>query len=166
MSEFNDDSSDDWENCNDFIISSTIKDIHEIEEENVKISNNKEVVEEEWIEETIIEAKDLDKTTKNIKKEINEDEKEYKIMILVDFTVLSNGKIHNKFDKYSVNDVDAKVELSKKISKEYSAYANNSELIQTSVVRHCSERVWKDALISLRVDYPGHYWCPIFNNEP
>ena len=35
-------------------------------------------------------------------------DRESVILILVDLTVLSSGKIHNKFDKFSVNDQDAK----------------------------------------------------------
>lgn len=89
-------------------------------------------------------------------------DKENVILILVDLTVLSNGKIHNKFDKYSVNDQDAKKLLCDKISKEYNDYANNSKLIMDQTVRHCSELVWRDALESLRTQYKGHYWFPFF----
>mmetsp|Transcript_7521 Transcript_7521/g.7591 ORF Transcript_7521/g.7591 Transcript_7521/m.7591 type:complete len:159 (-) Transcript_7521:103-579(-) len=89
-------------------------------------------------------------------------EKENVILILVDLTVLSNGNIHNKFDKFSVNDQDAKKKLCDKISKEYKDYANNSKLIMDQTVRHCSELVWRDALESLRTEFKGHYWFPFF----
>jgi hypothetical protein len=89
-------------------------------------------------------------------------EKEYVILILVDLTVLSGGKIHNKFDKFSVNDQDAKRALCDRISSSYNDYANNSKLIMDQTVRHCSELVWKEALESLRTQFKGHYWFPFF----
>ena len=90
------------------------------------------------------------------------EEKDSIILILVDLTALSGGKIHNKFDKNSVNDQDAKQSLCKEISLNYDSYANNSELIMNQTVRHCSETVWKDALESLRNEHAGHYWFPVF----
>lgn len=69
------------------------------------------------------------------------DEQEPDIIILVDLTVLSNGAIHNKFDKYSVNDPDAKKDLCNTINTQYATYANDSKLICEGTVRHCSERV-------------------------
>jgi hypothetical protein len=84
------------------------------------------------------------------------------ILILVDLTVLSSGKIHNKFDKFSVNDQDAKKIICNEISSHYSEYANNSKLIMEQTVRHCSDTVWKEALETLREEHKGHYWFPFF----
>lgn len=84
------------------------------------------------------------------------------ILILIDLTSLSKGAIHNKFDRHSVNDLDAKRKMCLEISSNYDKYFNNSELIMNQTVRHCSENVWKDALESLRSEYKGHYWCPFF----
>ena len=47
-------------------------------------------------------------------------------MLLVDFTAISNGSIHNKFDKNSVNDPDAKRALLKKVEAQYDHYKNDS----------------------------------------
>jgi hypothetical protein len=104
---------------------------------------------------------------KKVMKEITPtEEKDSIILILVDLTALSNGKIHNKFDKYSVNDQDAKKAMCHEITSNYDSYANNSELIMNQTVRHCSEIVWKDALESLRNQHKGHYWFPIFPPTP
>lgn len=84
------------------------------------------------------------------------------ILILVDLTVLTTGKVHNKFDKFSVNDQDAKKKICDEIASHYNDYANNSQLIMDQTVRHCSGGVWKEALESLRNQYKGHYWFPFF----
>ena len=84
------------------------------------------------------------------------------ILILVDLTVLTSGKVHNKFDKFSVNDQDAKKKICDEIASHYNDYANNSQLIMDQTVRHCSGGVWKEALESLRNQYKGHYWFPFF----
>lgn len=89
-------------------------------------------------------------------------DRESVILILVDLTVLSSGKIHNKFDKFSVNDQDAKKIMCDEISSHYSDYANNSKLIMEQTVRHCSDTVWREALETLRDEYKGHYWFPFF----
>ena len=94
-------------------------------------------------------------------KSVSEDENSV-ILILVDLTALSGGKIHNRFDKYSVNDQDAKKKMCLEISSNYDKYSNDSELIMNQTVRHCSEIVWKDALESLRTQHKGHYWFPFF----
>lgn len=84
------------------------------------------------------------------------------ILILVDLTVLTSGKVHNKFDKFSVNDHDAKKKICDEIASHFDDYANNSKLIMDQTVRHCSGGVWKEALESLRNQYKGHYWFPFF----
>ena len=84
------------------------------------------------------------------------------ILILIDLTVLTSGKVHNKFDKFSVNDHDAKKKICDEIASHYYDYANNSKLIMDQTVRHCSGGVWKEALESLRNQYTGHYWFPFF----
>ena len=83
-------------------------------------------------------------------------------LILVDLTVLSDGRVHNRFDKHSVNDPDAKRELANKIGAEYSKYSADAELIARGVVRPCAQSTWREALVTLRDEVPGHYWAPIF----
>ena len=92
----------------------------------------------------------------------HEEDSESVILILVNLTSLSDGKIHNRFDKYSVNDQEAKKRMCIEISANFHSYANNSALIMNQTVRHCSEIVWKDALESLRSQYEGQYWYPFF----
>lgn len=103
-----------------------------------------------------------DETKLSVKTITSSKERESIILILVDLTVLSSGKIHNKFDKFSVNDQDAKKIICDDISSRYWDYANNSKLIMEQTVRHCSDTVWKEALETLRDEYKGHYWFPFF----
>jgi hypothetical protein len=93
---------------------------------------------------------------------VSTEDRESVILILVNLTILSSGKIHNKFDKFSVNDQDAKKIMCNEISSHYSDYANNSKLIMEQTVRHCSDTVWKEALETLREEHKGHYWFPFF----
>ena len=83
-------------------------------------------------------------------------------LILVDFTALSDGRIHNRFDKHSVNDPDAKRELANKIGAAYVQYSGDAELIARGSVRPCANSTWRQALATLRDEVPGHYWAPIF----
>ena len=50
------------------------------------------------------------------------------LVIVADFTVLSDGAIHNKFDKNAVNDPDAKRELGKQIEKDFLRYRDDESL--------------------------------------
>mmetsp|Transcript_25375 Transcript_25375/g.39050 ORF Transcript_25375/g.39050 Transcript_25375/m.39050 type:complete len:174 (-) Transcript_25375:454-975(-) len=83
-------------------------------------------------------------------------------MILVDMTILSNSAIHNKFDKMSVNDSKAASTLRRRIESNYDTYANNATLLANRTVVPCGTTVWRDALINLRNETPGHYFAPIF----
>ena len=116
----------------------------------------------QWDENVRISPLDATVTDKNANKAPSAPVKESEILILVDLTVLSCGKVHNKFDKFSVNDNDAKAKLCERIASNYDEYYHNSKLIMEQTVRHCSDTVWRDALQSLRNDYPGHYWFPFF----
>lgn len=89
-------------------------------------------------------------------------DKDSKPMILVDFTVLSNGAIHNEFDKNGVNDVDAKRKLQREVESSYGKYANDAALIAAGTVRACSQGVYRAALATLRDEVPGHFWAAIF----
>lgn len=117
----------------------------------------KEDIEAEWEDRS--HAADVKPT---IKTPTASEDRESIILILVDLTVLSSGKIHNKFDKFSVNDQDAKKKMCDEISSHYDDYANNSKLIMEQTVRHCSDTVWREALETLRDEYKGHYWFPFF----
>ena len=83
-------------------------------------------------------------------------------MMLVDMTALSDNKIHNRFDKHGVNDIDAKQALSATINADYVKYRDDAALIARGVVRTCAQSVWREALAALRDEHEGHYWAPIF----
>ena len=89
-------------------------------------------------------------------------EKNSRPMILVDFTVLSDGAIHNKNDRFSVNDVVGKSKLQKEIERDYAKYANDPALIAAGTVRPCSQGVYRAALATLRDEVEGHFWAAIF----
>ena len=99
--------------------------------------------------------------TKKKEQEARE-ERDSKPMILVDFTVLSDGAIHNKHDKNAVNDVDAKSKMQKEVEREYAKYANDKALIEAGTVRPCSQGVYRAALATLRDEVEGHFWAAIF----
>jgi hypothetical protein len=83
-------------------------------------------------------------------------------MIIVDMTVLSNEAIHCRHDKNSVNDPTQVSKLRKKIHENYVNYAKNIELLANKTVIPCGSSVYRQALVSLRKEKPGHYFCPIF----
>ena len=85
-------------------------------------------------------------------------------MIIVDMTQL-NPNIHSKFDRNSVNQPEQASILRKKIEKNYKDYAFSNELLSEGTVIPCGTSVWKDALVRLRDDRPGHYFVPIFCTE-
>jgi hypothetical protein len=83
-------------------------------------------------------------------------------MIIVDITQI-NSDIHSKFDRNSVNNPEEASKLRKKIECNYDEYAlSSNELISDGTVIPCGSSVWRDALIQLRNDRPGHYFVPIF----
>mmetsp|Transcript_32264 Transcript_32264/g.39689 ORF Transcript_32264/g.39689 Transcript_32264/m.39689 type:complete len:156 (-) Transcript_32264:2095-2562(-) len=83
-------------------------------------------------------------------------------MIIVNLTLLSNGTIHSKFDRNSVNDPDGARELRLKIEANYKDYARNPELAMNKTVIPAATNVWRDALVVLRNENEGHYFSPIF----
>lgn len=83
-------------------------------------------------------------------------------MILVDMTELSQGVIHSKFDASSVNDHAAVKLLRLAIESDYASYAKNSSYLASGIVVPCGSSVWRPALVQLRRERPGHYFCPIF----
>ena len=89
-------------------------------------------------------------------------------MIIVDITQI-NSNIHSKFDRNSVNNPEEASKLRKKFECNYDEYAtanaNANELISNGTVIPCGSSVWKDALIQLRNDRPGHYFVPIFKKR-
>lgn len=88
-------------------------------------------------------------------------EKPSEPIIIVDLTRL-DPNIHSKYDKNSVNDSAAASALRKKIESEYGTYAKDSSLLSDGTVIPCGSTVWRDALVRLRDDRPGHYFAPIF----
>ena len=83
-------------------------------------------------------------------------------MLLVDLTVLSQGAIHSKFDANSVNDPSGVRTWRRTIEQLYAVYASDASLIGTRTVIPCGSSVWRLALVTLRTQTPGHYFCPIF----
>ena len=84
-------------------------------------------------------------------------------VIVVDFTQLSDGKIHNKFDKNAVNDVDAKRALQKQLEAQFSKYATDAALLGAGTVRIPeTETSWKSMVQQLRDQVPGHFWAPVW----
>jgi len=101
-----------------------------------------------------------DETTQQHKSSSNQGN-EGEPMILVDMTILSNSVIHNKFDKMSVNDSKAASDLRRKIESKYDTYASDALLLADRAVIPCGTTVWRDALVCLRNETPGHYFSPI-----
>lgn len=89
-----------------------------------------------------------------------EQEEEGHPMLLVDMTILSNGEIHSKFDPNAVNDPVAVKKLRNEI--DFATYASDATLLANRTVVPCGSTVWRAALVSLRKETSGHYWCPIF----
>ena len=83
------------------------------------------------------------------------------LMVIVDITKL-DGNIHSKFDRNSVNDAAAASTMRKRIEDDFSTYAKDSNLLSNGTLIPCGSSVWKNALIRLRNERPGHYFCPIF----
>ena len=85
-----------------------------------------------------------------------------KPLILVNFTALSGGKIHNKFDPNACNDPEAKSALAKQISADYDRYASDAALIASGDVRASGTSCWRGALAELRKERPGQFFAPVF----
>ena len=85
-----------------------------------------------------------------------------KPLILVNFTKLSNGAIHNKFDPNACNDPEAKSALAKQISADYDRYASDASLIASGDVRASGSSCWRAALAELRKERPGEFFAPVF----
>ena len=85
-----------------------------------------------------------------------------KPLILVNFTKLSNGQIHNKFDPNACNDPEAKSALAKQVSAEYQRYASDASLIASGDVRASGTSCWRAALAELRKERPGQFFAPVF----
>ena len=85
-----------------------------------------------------------------------------KPLILVNFTKLSNGQIHNKFDPNACNDPEAKSALARKISADYERYASDASFIASGDVRASGTSCWRAALAELRKERPGQFFAPVF----
>ena len=82
-------------------------------------------------------------------------------MILVDMTELDSN-IHSRFDKNSVSDPVAASAWRKKLEVEYATYSKDASMISNGTIIPCGSTVWRDALVQLRQQRPGHYFAPIF----
>ena len=85
-----------------------------------------------------------------------------KPLILVNFTKLLNGAIHNRFDPNACNDPEAKSALARKISADYQRYASDVTLIASGDVRASGTSCWRAALAELRKERPGQFFAPVF----
>lgn len=107
---------------------------------------------------------EVEKTIERVE-ETNESDKlsaeDGESMIIVDITQL-NPDIHSKFDRNSVNQPEEASALRKKIEKSYEEYAFSNDLLSEGTIIPCGTSVWRDALVRLRDDRPGHYFVPIF----
>ena len=80
----------------------------------------------------------------------------------MNFTKLSGGAIHNKFDPNACNDPVAKSALAKRIIADYEKYASDAELLAAGDVRPCGSSCWRAALAELRAERPGQFYAPVF----
>ena len=96
------------------------------------------------------------------KEAISESVEEGLPMLLVDMTLLSGGAIHSKFDANAVNDPVAVKTLRQKIEQDYETYDSDASLLANRTVIPCGSTVWRPALVAMRKEKPGHYFCPIF----
>lgn len=81
-------------------------------------------------------------------------------LLLVNFTRLSGGAIHNRNDPHACNDPEAKSALAKTLR--YAALEADEALVAAGAVRRTSTRRWRDDLAALRVEAPGQYFAPVF----
>ena len=83
-------------------------------------------------------------------------------LILVNFTALSGGKIHNRHDPHACNDPAAKSALARDVAAAYTKYAADPELLAAGTVRPSGASCWRAALAALRVAEPGQFYAPVF----
>jgi hypothetical protein len=87
-------------------------------------------------------------------------------MIIVNMTTLSQRlswpEIHCQFDPNSVNDIIAVKTLRQQVEYDYDTYRTNMEYITERIIIPCGSSVYRPALITLRKEYPGQYFYPIF----
>jgi hypothetical protein len=81
-------------------------------------------------------------------------------LIIVDFTKLTNGDVHNRNDKFSNNDPDRKRAESRAIEKDYKR--ESLRLVREGIAHPSSASAWRAALVVLRDANPGHYFAPVF----
>ena len=158
------DESDEWatDELPDFDTSKTATATTCTQQDNGVVEENNDL-DNGW--ETKIETKPLSPpptvtTTKtNV---VSNDANDGETMIIINMTKLSNGKIHSRYDPNGVNDMDSVKVLRKQIELHYLEYYQNMEYICDRIVIPCGSSVWKDSLSTLRKEYVGDYFCPIF----
>lgn len=83
-------------------------------------------------------------------------------ILLVDLTMLSDNTIHSRMDRHSVNDATGVSTWRRRIECDYDNYTHDTSLLGNGTVIPCGGSVWREALIRIRDDRPGHYILPIF----
>lgn len=135
-----------------------------LESKNVEALNSNEN-EEDWLTPVppstvhVFECIESNKNRKELSPNMDDGKNS---MIIINMTKLSNGSIHSKFDANSVNDPQAVAQLRRKIENDYASYSKNIAYIGSGTVIPCGSSVWQEALVALRKDNSGQYFCPIF----
>lgn len=86
-------------------------------------------------------------------------------MLIVDLTLLTNGAIHSKFDRNSVNDPAGVSQWRQRLAVGSSGVTSNPEHLADGTVRPCGSSVWREALVRLRDERPGHFFLPVFPSK-
>lgn len=159
---------DDWENITsveqlDFAKADISEEVPHNKDPDLAVAKPTAGEEDDWLSE---EVKDVEAGNSGSKSASDgadlEEDQGGDPMFIINLTLLSEGKIHSKFDRHSVNDSEAATKLRKEVAAKFEEYSSKKDLIESGVVKPCSTSVWKAALSALRDEYTGHYFAPIF----
>eukprot|EP00658_Telonema_sp_P-2_P024259 TRINITY_DN19750_c0_g1_i8.p1 TRINITY_DN19750_c0_g1~~TRINITY_DN19750_c0_g1_i8.p1 ORF type:complete len:134 (+),score=29.44 TRINITY_DN19750_c0_g1_i8:92-493(+) len=90
---------------------------------------------------------------------------------IIDYTLLSGGKVRSVQDDGSCSDPDAKKRVAEMLVgdksgkyswEQYQQTCNQLMRRQETVCYPCGDSVWPQALAALRREFPGHYFAPFF----
>merc|ERR1712086_767407 len=88
-------------------------------------------------------------------------------LYIIDYTRMSGGAVRGLQADGSCSDPDARKKLTARITGDGSTDHFEkacSQLLSSAdnCCYPCGQSVWREALASLRVDFPGHFFAPIF----